>query len=136
MQRPNNLRPKVLNTHNIAVQTDIDDRITTQLRFVDDNIDRRLKSFEMDMMSMREQLARALRDKEELLRKLSKLESKPVQQIEQELRNSRDAVASPSTIVPELNYFGTKPRNEKSAASTSAKRMNLSLPTNYTETKC
>ncbi|XP_064624522.1 glutamate receptor ionotropic, NMDA 3A-like [Lineus longissimus] len=135
MQKSNNLRPKVLNTHNIAIQTDTEARITTQLRFVDDNIDRRLKSFEVDMMDMREQLARALRDKEELLRKLSKLESKPVQQIEQELRNSRGAAVKPSTVVP-LNYFSPKPRNVTPAASTSAKRSNLSLPTNYTETKC
>lgn len=61
---------------NIAVQTDysIDALVNKQLKEVDASIERRLQNFEKDLRHMREQLAKALREKENLMRKLHKLQ--------------------------------------------------------------
>ncbi|XP_070564372.1 glutamate receptor ionotropic, NMDA 3A-like [Ptychodera flava] len=59
---------------NIAVQTDIDEKINYQLREVDANINMRIKNFEIDLRDMREQLAKALKEKEQLLQKLAEFE--------------------------------------------------------------
>ena len=89
MQIQNNILDKrIHSTQNIAVQTDMENRVNSQLRAVDADIAIRLHNFETDLRSMREKLAQALREKEELLRKLAKLEDKPRRQIEEELKQS------------------------------------------------
>ncbi|XP_002734105.2 glutamate receptor ionotropic, NMDA 3A-like [Saccoglossus kowalevskii] len=60
---------------NIAVQTDIDEKVNSQLMEVDANISKRIQQFENDLRHMREALARALKEKEHLLRRLSKFEN-------------------------------------------------------------
>ncbi|XP_035698245.1 glutamate receptor ionotropic, NMDA 3A-like [Branchiostoma floridae] len=61
---------------NIAIQTDdVEDIVNHQLRDIDANIQLRLRVFERDLHDMRERLAQALREKEELLRRLAVLEN-------------------------------------------------------------
>lgn len=65
----------VKTVNNIAVQTEsVDTLVNRQLKDVDASIERRLKTFEKDLRLMREQLAKALREKEELMRRLHKLQ--------------------------------------------------------------
>ena len=102
-QLPNNLdirKELALTTthHNIAVQTEVEGKVQDQLKAVDENIERRLESFELDLRSMREQLAKALRDKERLIAKLARLESKPVEAIEDELKEVKSYTKVPIQV--------------------------------------
>ena len=57
-----------------------------QLRDVDANIELRLLSFERDLRELRERLARALTEKEELMHRLAEHEAKSRDQLEGELQ--------------------------------------------------
>ncbi|XP_077981412.1 glutamate receptor ionotropic, NMDA 3A-like [Glandiceps talaboti] len=76
---------------NIAVQTDIDEKVNYQLREVDANINSRIKNFESDLHDMRQQLAKALKEKEQLLRKLAEFED------HHRMRSKRNSSSSGST---------------------------------------
>ncbi|XP_074641318.1 glutamate receptor ionotropic, NMDA 3A-like [Tubulanus polymorphus] len=127
---------KRINTCNIAVQTNIEEHVNTQLKHVDANIDRRLKSFEDDLRSMREQLARALREKEALVRKVSQLECKPRHIIEEEIKRgcSLKVRKSPCKISSKGNKIesGIKYGAVPVASQVTAERLSKSVPVGKT----
>ncbi|PAA54276.1 hypothetical protein BOX15_Mlig001053g3 [Macrostomum lignano] len=105
--------------NNIAVQTDLDDCISSQLEDVDAEICRRSDQFQRDMHGMRERVAQLLHDREVLVRRLALFEGKSRAAIEEELQQQLAEVPGSS-----------QQQQGSTAASSGGRRLNIELTHN------